>query len=130
MGKPRTELTRLEWMLMDALWERGQATATDMQQLFADSQGWAYSTVKTMLDRLVELNYVKARRVGNVYEYSPRMKRPTVVGRVVDDVKERLFDGAVAPFIQCLLQRGKLSADEVAELRAMLDNYGDEPNEE
>ncbi len=126
MSKKRTDLTRLEWVLMDALWTIGQATATDMQRVLEERQGWAYSTVKTMLDRLVEMGYVKARRVGNVYKYSPKSKRPTVVGRMVDDVTLRLFDGAVAPFIQCLIERGKMTAGEVEELRAMLENYSDE----
>lgn len=129
MSKQRTELTNLEWVLMDALWGAGQATATDLQRALAPTQGWAYSTVKTMLDRLVEMGYVKARRVGNVYEYSPKSKKPTVVGKIVDDVARRLFDGATAPFIQCLLERGKLTPDEVNELRELLENYGEEKGE-
>ncbi len=126
MSNKRTDLTRLEWVLMDALWTAGRATATDMQRTLEVRQGWAYSTVKTMLDRLVEMGYVKARGVGNVYEYSPKSKRPTVVGRVVDEVTVRLFDGSVAPFIQCLIERGEMSAAEVEELRTMLENYADE----
>ncbi len=126
MSKQRTDLTRLEWVLMDALWTVGQATATDLQRVLEDRQGWAYSTVKTMLDRLVKMGYVKARRVGNVYEYSPKSKRPTIVGRMVDDVTVRLFDGSVAPFIQCLIERGKMTAEEIEELRTMLEKYGDE----
>ncbi len=76
-----------------------------------------------MLDRLVDLGYVKARRVGNVYEYSPKSKRPTVVGKAVDNLRDRLFDGATAPFIQTLIQRGSLTADEVEQLRELLNNY-------
>ena len=129
MSKQRKELTRLEWVLMDALWDAGQATATDLQKSLADQQGWAYSTVKTMLDRLVEMGYVKARKVGFIYEYSAKSKRPTVVGRMVDDVTERFFDGAVAPFIQCLIERGEMTDDEVARLRTMLESYGDESDQ-
>ncbi|MCG8651881.1 MAG: BlaI/MecI/CopY family transcriptional regulator [Pirellulales bacterium] len=123
MNKQRKELTKLEWVLMDALWEAGQATASDLQKRLVDEQGWAYSTVKTMLDRLVEMDHAKARRVGNVYEYSPKSRRPTVVGRVVDDLKDRLFQGAAAPFIQCLIERSELSADEIDQLRAILDEH-------
>lgn len=126
VAKDRTELTKLEWVLMDALWEAGQATAADLQRNLESSQGWAYSTVKTMLDRLVEMGQVKARRVGNVYEYSAKSKRGTVVGRAVDEMTARLFDGSVAPFIQCLIERGKLSADEIDDLQRMLDSSNDE----
>lgn len=123
MARERNELTDREWELMDALWEAGQATATDIQNQMQESRAWAYSTVKTMLDRLVAMGYVKARRVGNVYEYSPKTKRPTVVGKLLDDVTQRIFGGAAAPFIQTLIERNPLTEDEVQNLRKMLDDY-------
>ncbi len=50
----------------------------------------------------------------------------SVVGRVVDDVTERMFQGSVAPFIQCLLERGDLVGGEIDELREMLDRHQDQ----
>jgi BlaI family penicillinase repressor len=123
VARARNELTDREWELMDALWAAGQATATDIQNQMQSSRGWAYSTVKTMLDRLVSLGYVKSRRVGNVYEYSPKSKRPTVVGKLLDDVTQRIFGGSAAPLIQTLIERNSLTDDEVEQLRKMLDDY-------
>ena len=111
---------------MDALWEEKQATASDLQRSLAGSQDWAYSTVKTMLDRLVDMGYVKARRVGNVYEYSPKIKRPTAVGRVVDQMVDRLFGGSVAPFVQHLVERGDFESQDVKKLKAILNQYTEE----
>ena len=105
---------------MDSLWDSQRATATDLQKKLETTQGWAYSTVKTMLDRLVEMGYAKARRVGNVYEYSPRIKRPTAVRRVVDDMVDRLFGGSVAPFVQTLVDRGDFASDDIKQLKAIL----------
>jgi predicted transcriptional regulator len=117
------DMAKSEWVLMEALWARGHATATDLQKDLESQQGWAYSTVKTMLDRLVEKGYVKWRRQGNVYEYSPRVRRKTAVARVVDDVVDRVLEGAAAPFIQRLVERRGLSRNEAEELRQMLDSY-------
>ncbi len=83
MSKDRDELTRLEWVLMDALWLAGRGTASELQKRLESSQGWAYRTVKTMPDCLVTMGYIQARRVGNVYEYTPKIKRPKAVGKVV-----------------------------------------------
>ena len=130
MANKRDELTRLEWLLMDSLWESKQATATDLQKKLGPTRGWAYSTVKTMLDRLVEMGYAKARRVGNVYEYSPRIRRPTAVRRVVDDMVERLFGGSVTPFVQTLVERGDFAAEDVEKLKAILEQYQDEGDAE
>jgi predicted transcriptional regulator len=123
MAKTSGELSRSEWALMDALWQAGRATATDVQQRLETTQGWAYSTVKTMLDRLVDKGYVKARRVGHVYEYSPKMLRPTVVNRMIDDVAQRLLGGSVAPMIQRLIEQRRLTPEEANELRTLLDDY-------
>ncbi len=126
MNKPREELTKLEWVLMDSLWEAKLATASDLQKRLETTQGWAYSTVKTMLDRLVDMGCVKSRRVGNVYEYSPRIKRHTAVGRVVDEMVDRLFGGSIAPFVQHLVERGDFESHDVEKLKSILEQYTEE----
>jgi BlaI family penicillinase repressor len=126
MTKPSTDLGKAEWAVMQALWNRGCGTATELQQDLAEEYGWAYSTVKTMLDRLVEKGYAKTRRIGNVYEYSPKVARQSAVSRVVDDVVERVLEGSWAPFLSRLIAQRKLSPQEIAELRAMLDQYQDD----
>jgi len=126
MSKPSVDLGKAEWAVMQALWDRGRGTASELQRELAEKYAWAYSTVKTMLDRLVEKGYVKARRIGNVYDYSPKVARQSAVTRVVDDVVERVLEGSWAPFVNRLIAQRRLSAQEVAELRAMLDQYHDE----
>jgi BlaI family transcriptional regulator, penicillinase repressor len=129
MTKEREELTRLEWVLMDALWEAGRGTASELQRELETTQGWAYSTVKTMLDRLVAMGYIQARRVGNVYEYTPKIKRPKAVGKVVDDVVDRLFGGEVTPLVMHLIERGEFEKEDVQRLKEILGQYRDEGSE-
>lgn len=123
MRKELPDLAKSEWALMEALWTRGQATASALQADLRATQGWAYSTVKTMLDRLVEKGYVKARRVGNVYEYSPRIRRGAAVARTIDDLADRVLAGSISPLIHRLVESRRLNDDEVRELRRMLDKY-------
>jgi predicted transcriptional regulator len=123
MSRDLPALAKSEWSLMEALWKRGQATASALQADLRSSQGWAYSTVKTMLDRLVEKGYVKSRRVGNVYEYSARIRRGAVVARSIDDLADRVLAGSVSPLIHRLVESRRLNDDEIRELRRMLDEY-------
>jgi len=129
VGREIPELAKSEWALMEALWVRGQGTASALQGDLRSTQGWAYSTVKTMLDRLVEKGYVKSRRVGNVYEYSSRVKRGAVVARTIDDLAERVLAGSISPLLLRLVETRKLNADQVRELRRMLDGYEPEGKE-
>jgi len=127
VSKDLPALARSEWVLMEALWTRGRATAGALQADLQSTQDWAYSTVKTMLDRLVEKGYVKSRRVGNVYEYSPKIRRGAVVTRTIDDLADRVMSGSVTPLIHRLVERHPLTQDEVSELREMLDRYQPPP---
>lgn len=54
---------------------------------------------------------------------SPRLKCPAVVGKMLDDMTQRLFGGAAAPFIQTLIERNTFTEEEVQHLRSMLDDY-------
>ena len=89
MGRGKADLAKTDWIIMESLWQRGKATATELQRDLEATQGWAYSTVKTMLDRLVEKGLVKSRRQGNIYEYAPKVERNSVVDRVIEDVCDR-----------------------------------------
>lgn len=125
MKRELPDLAKAEWSLMEALWSRGQATAGDLQADLQNTQAWAYSTVKTMLDRLVDKGYIRSRRVGNVYEYSARVRRGAAVTRVLDDLSDRVLSGSITPLLHRLVERRRLSAEEAQELRSMLDNYSD-----
>ncbi len=112
---------------MEALWTREHSTATELQHDLEEAHHWAYSTVKTMLDRLVAKGYVKARRIGNVYEYTPKVRRGSVVARAVDDLFDRVLVGSLAPMLDRLIESRRLSSGEIDELRDMLDQYSDDP---
>ena len=126
MKGDKAELGRSEWAVMEALWSKGRGTATDLQRDLHDAHGWAYSTVKTMLDRLVGKGFVKARRVGHVYEYKPRVKRKSVVARAVDDLFDRVLEGSLTPLLDRLVESRRLTTKEIDELREMLDRYAED----
>ncbi len=123
VSKQLADLSKTEWKIMDALWTRGRATATELQRDLFATQRWAYSTVKTMLDRLVDKGYARTRRVGNVYEYSPKIKRPVAVMRVIDDVVDRILSGSAGSLVQRLIEQKRLTDEEAARLREMLERY-------
>jgi BlaI family penicillinase repressor len=117
----RKALNDSEWGLLEVLWTKERATAREVTEALADSRGWAVSTVKTLLDRMVEKQLVTARQVGNVWEYTPALQPVDARRSAWTDLVEKAFGGAVAPALHFLAKDAKLSKKELAELRALLD---------
>ncbi len=49
----KTELTEAEWAIMNIVWEEEPCAAGTVQESLSKSRNWAYSTVKTTMDRMV-----------------------------------------------------------------------------
>ncbi|MCK6462072.1 MAG: BlaI/MecI/CopY family transcriptional regulator, partial [Planctomycetes bacterium] len=66
-------LTDAEWKVMRCLWEKSPATARDVATRL--DTGWAYTTVRTFLDRLAGKGAVRAKKAGGTLAYAPVLTR-------------------------------------------------------
>lgn len=118
---PARAILDTEWDVMAVLWERRRATAREVTEGLEERRGWAYSTVKTMLDRMLDKGLVEARRVGNVWEYTPAVAqeaaRQSAWRRFVDTV----LDGAASPALALLAGDTRLSRRQRAQLQKLID---------
>jgi BlaI family transcriptional regulator, penicillinase repressor len=121
MTDRKTRIHETEWDLLDALWTSERATAREVTEALSAKRGWAVSTVKTLLDRMVEKGLVHARQVGNVWEYTPAVRRVDARRSAWGEFVGKAFGGSAAPALHFLARDAKLSKKELAELRALLD---------
>ncbi len=120
---PRTPepLTNSEWKVMKIVWERNSCAARDVYQRAGKEHGWAPTTVKTMLRRLVEKGYLTTTRVGNSFLYRPARPALKALIGAADALLENALEGTVGPLLAYMVKRSNLSAEELAELRDLLD---------
>jgi BlaI family penicillinase repressor len=110
-----------EWDLLEALWAKERATAREVSEVLAKKRGWAVSTVKTLLDRMVQKDLVSARQVGNVWEYTPAVRPIEARRSAWGELVEKAFGGSVGPALHFLAKDAKLSKKDLAALRELLD---------
>jgi BlaI family penicillinase repressor len=120
--RKRAAINDTEWDLLDALWTAERATAREVCDALSKKRGWAVSTTKTLLDRMVSKGLVSARQVGHVWEYTPSLRRVDARRSAWADFVEKAFGGSSAPALHFLAKEAKLSRKDLAELRAMLDS--------
>ena len=114
------ELTEAEWEIIKAVWDNQPCTAPAVQELLQRLKGWHYSTVKTMMDRMVTKGLLKQEKIRNLTLYrSVITKKEAQTCEIMRTVK-RAFNGALTPMMQFLLENKDLSNDELSGLEAMI----------
>jgi len=93
--KPRKPLSELEHLVMEVVWERGSATAEDVRSALAQRHPMKESTVRTMLKRLEDKQYVTHRVDGRTNVYSGADAPQNVAAKAVRQIIERLCGGSV-----------------------------------
>lgn len=116
------KLTEPEWLVMNALWDKHPATVKDIVAQLSGKANWAYTTVKTMLDRLTEKKAVFKKKKGITGFYEPILTRQQARSAALKTVLDHAFDGAFGPMMHFLVEDQKLSSKQRQELIAMLES--------
>ncbi len=120
MVQKHYELTEGEWAILATVWENEPCAAPSVQEELAGRKNWTYSTVKTMMDRMVSKGLLKKERIRNLFLYrSAISQKQAQSGEIMRTVK-RAFNGAFTPMMQFLLDSDTLSQQQLSELEALI----------
>ncbi len=135
--KPGVELTEAEWAIMRAIWQHQPCAVGTIQEALAATKGWAYSTVKTTMDRMVRKGLLQIQTIRNLNLYSATVGEVEAKRGEFRRMLTRAFGGALAPMMQFLVEHEGLSAEEARQLReisrrmakAAKSNRSDDPHQ-
>jgi BlaI family penicillinase repressor len=122
MAKANLELFESEWVILQVVWELGRCSAPTVQETLAKEKGWAYTTVKTMMDRMVKKGLLKTEKIRNLYLYRPAITKSRAQRSEIARTLKRAFDGTFTPMMQFLIESEQLSEDEYHTLERMIKN--------
>jgi BlaI family penicillinase repressor len=123
-------ISEAESMVMTVLWQRSPMSAEEVVAALAERQDWQEATVKTLLNRLLNKGAIEAVKDGRRYLYSPVLRREDWVLDESEGLLSRLFGGRVAPLVAHFSEHRKLSAEDIAELRKLLEEIDVENDDE
>jgi len=114
------KLTEAEWLIMNALWDKYPATARDIAKRLPEGVNWAYTTIKTMLARLVDKKVVGQSKKGNTSVYEPIVSREKARRSALRALANQAFDGAFGPLMHFLIEEQNLTTKQRKELTDIL----------
>ncbi|MCA8951982.1 MAG: BlaI/MecI/CopY family transcriptional regulator [Planctomycetes bacterium] len=113
------KLTEAEWVVMRAVWAGAPATARDVLAR-ADGPDWAYTTVKTLLGRLVDKGALAVERRGNTSYYAPIWQPQQARRSALRSLLRSAFDGSFGGLVHHLATDEELSKREREQLAELL----------
>jgi len=92
----------LELLCLRALWSLQQGRVKDVQSIVSQTRPLAYTTIMTVLDRLVHKGKLTRQKVGRAFLYSPQTPRDEIRRAAIRELVEGYFDGSEEQLIQFL----------------------------
>ena len=115
------DLSRRERQILDILYQRGQATAAEVQSALPEPP--SYSAVRALLRILEEKGHIRHEQDGPRYVYLPIVPRDNAQRSAMRHMLQTFFDGSAEQAISALLDdsSAKLSSAELDRLARMID---------
>lgn len=114
------KLSKAEWQIMNTLWQENPATARELIERLPSRVNWAYTTVKTMLNRLVDKKALTEYKRGNTSFYKPLITQRKARSNAFKLLLDQAFNGATGPLVHFLIEEQKLSNKQRQEILAIL----------
>src|SRR6478736_2467911 len=119
LDKP-IELTEAEWTVIKAVWDSEPCTAPAIQEKLFKQTAWTYSTVRTLMDRMVTKGLLKADKAKNVSLYHTAVTREQAQRGELLYALKHAFNGALTPMVQCLLDTNEVSREELDQIKQLI----------
>jgi BlaI family penicillinase repressor len=121
MRRPSTTLTGAELEIMHVVWSKEKATVRDVYEALRERRKVAYTSVMTVMKILEQKGHLKKKQQERAYVYQPARPRSQVLGVMVRDFVDRVFQGAAKPLLVHLMEDERLSQNDLAEIRRLLE---------
>jgi BlaI family transcriptional regulator, penicillinase repressor len=116
-------LTTAEWKVMKIVWRLKSCSSRDVYEAARQVQGWAPTTTKTLLRRLVEKRHLQVTPVGTSYLYRPARPAWQSLAGAADTLLDNTIEGLDGKLLAYMVKKSRLTPDDLAQLRAILDEH-------
>ncbi|MCH7725060.1 MAG: BlaI/MecI/CopY family transcriptional regulator [Planctomycetes bacterium] len=112
--------TELELEILKILWRDGVLTGREVRDRLAETRELAYTSVMTIMGIMENKGYVKRKKTGKTFFYSPRVTEAATKKRMLRDVVDRVYEGSTMSVVVNLLESADIDPDELKQLRALI----------
>lgn len=114
------ELSKAEYDILRILWKGEHQTVREVNEHLQTTYGWAYTTTKTMMDRMVTKGLLQRDDFHGIFLYKPLVSRPAGMARWIRFFAERVLETDPATVVAMFADSKAITSEEIAELERLL----------
>ncbi|MEW5875179.1 MAG: BlaI/MecI/CopY family transcriptional regulator [Candidatus Zixiibacteriota bacterium] len=114
-------LTEAELRLMEIVWEKGEATVTDVVDSIPRSRSLAYNTVLTTLRILERKGYLSHEKQGRAFVYRPLVDRHHARRSALKYIMSRFFENSPELLVLNVLENEAIDPKELKRLKRLIE---------
>ena len=118
----KIDLSNSEWKLMNRLWQDAPMTITELTAALKEDTGWTKNTIITMLSRLEGKGAVRHEEGQRAKRYFPAVDREDAIEAETETFLDKV--GGLGLLMNARVDKNALTADDIAELSAILEKAG------
>jgi predicted transcriptional regulator len=121
MRRAKPVPTEQELQILKIVWRLKTATVREVYEALLERRRIAYTTVMTMMNILERKGHLRKQREAKAFVYAATRPQRQVIGKMVREFVDRVFNGSARPLLVHLVEDRKLSEDDLRELRQALE---------
>ena len=114
------DLSKAEYEILRVLWKSGQSSVREVHDHLQKIQGWAYTTTKTMMDRMVQKGLLQRDSFHGVFLYRPLISRPQGLAHLIEFFADRVLELDSATVLSLFQDSKAITPEEIKELERIL----------
>jgi BlaI family transcriptional regulator, penicillinase repressor len=122
MARSTHRPTDAELEILRVLWERGPSTVRQVHESLASGRDTGYTTTLKLMQIMADKGLVTRDETSRTHVYAARATQETTQRQLVNDLVQRAFGGSAAELVMRALATHKTSADELDEIRRLIDD--------
>lgn len=120
------KISEAEVEVMKILWKHGESTSSEIVSYLSSTTEWKPKTIQTLITRLVAKGAIESKKLNNrAYKYMPCISEEEYINEANESFIKKIYNGSIKMMLTSFIKDNKISAQDLEELKNMLDKGGD-----
>jgi BlaI family transcriptional regulator, penicillinase repressor len=120
--KSLPDLSKAEYDILRVLWKDGKLNVREVHDQLQEVYHWAYTTTKTMMDRMAAKGLLRREEFHGVFLYEPLITRPAGLAKFIEFFADRVLEMDAGSVVSLFARSKAISPEEILELERLLKN--------